>query len=148
MSTGRSALEAWEKTTEKEFHANRRVLGFDEYLSVLGESPERQLRGTAAYGADMMDHFGKKPLAGDAAQSGTAPIFRFDIFDRCQEFGSRRVVGQERVQTQIYRALRTFARQGLTNRLILLHGPNGSAKSSIAQALMAGHIQGRVVVKL
>ena len=67
MSTGRSALEAWEKTTEKEFHANRRVLGFDEYLSVLGESPERQLRGTAAYGADMMDHFGKKPLAGDAA---------------------------------------------------------------------------------
>ena len=138
MSTGRSALEAWQKTTEKEFHANRRVLGFDEYLSVLGESPERQLRGTAAYGADMMDHFGKKPLAGDAAQSGNAPIFRFDIFDRCQEFGSRRVVGQERVQTQIYRALRTFARQGLTNRLILLHGPNGSAKSSIAQALMAG----------
>jgi predicted Ser/Thr protein kinase len=138
MSTGRSALEAWERTTEKEFQANKTVLGFDEYLAVLGENPERQLRGTSAYGADMMDHFGRESASADGESSGMAPIFRFSIFDKCQDFGARRVIGQERVQTQIYRTLRTFARQGLNNRMILLHGPNGSAKSSIAQALMAG----------
>ncbi len=138
MNTGRGALEAWEKSTEKEFQAKRTVLGFDEYLSVLAESPERQLRGTAAYGADMMDHFGKEPLSDDLGTADTTPTFHFKIFDHCQELGARRVVGLERVQTQIYRTLRTFAQQGLNNRLILLHGPNGSAKSSISQALMAG----------
>ncbi|MBU6374549.1 MAG: hypothetical protein KGQ59_01005 [Bdellovibrionales bacterium] len=138
MSTGRQALETWEKNTEKEFKTNKTVLSFDEYLAVLGENPQRQLRGTALYAADMLDHFGKAPVSTEPAEPGSAPIFRFSIFDQCQEFGARRVIGQELVQTQIYRTLRTFGHQGMNNRLILLHGPNGSAKSSIAQALMAG----------
>ncbi|MEN9722244.1 MAG: hypothetical protein RJB38_230 [Pseudomonadota bacterium] len=138
MSTGRQAIETWERNTEREFQSNQTVLAFDEFLGVLGTSPEKQLRGSAAYTADMMDHFGTKGLSKENAESGSAAIQRFQLFDRCQELGARRVVGQELVQNQIYRTLRTFARQGHNNRMILLHGPNGSAKSSIAQALMVG----------
>jgi hypothetical protein len=41
------------------------------------------------------------------------------------------LIGQEHVQEEIYRALSNFVREGRPNRLVLLHGPNGSAKSTI-----------------
>lgn len=61
---GKTVLESLEKTTEREFQANRTILAFDEYLTVLGESPTLQLRGSAQYAADMMDHFGREELPG------------------------------------------------------------------------------------
>ena len=52
--------------------------------------------------------------------------------------GEGRVAGQEEVQWDVYRCLANFAREGRVNKLILLHGPNGSAKSSFVRALMMG----------
>src|SRR5260370_35605157 len=46
-------------------------------------------------------------------------------------------MGQEQVQEEIYGALSNFVRGGRANRLVLLHGPNGSAKSTIAACIMA-----------
>ena len=110
---------AWiEKSVKKEFDQHRRLLSFDEYLALVAEKPEEQLRGSARYAADMMD------------QRGEA------LFE--ESHAARKVVGQEAVRGAIYRAFQTFARQGVNNKLVLLHGPNGSAKSSIIQALMAG----------
>ena len=134
---GRTVLESLEKTTEKEFQANRTILAFDEYLTVLGENPNHQLRGSAQYAADMMDHFGREELP-RPHDAGTPPVFRFRVFDSPPDPSARRVVGQEAVQTQIYKTLRTFVRQGHNNRMILLHGPNGSAKTSLIHALMQG----------
>lgn len=132
-----------EQTIRREFDANRRILSFEEYLHWLTEKPERQLRGTARYSADMMDHFGRTPI-GDGESAPThlpsmlLGLSRFKLFDEPVDGVSHKVVGQEYVQNQIYRALRTFSRQGLNNKLILLHGPNGSAKSSITHAMMSG----------
>src|SRR5262249_58524806 len=52
--------------------------------------------------------------------------------------GSRRdaLVGQEEVQGELYRVLSNFSQEGRPNRLILLHGPNGSSKSTVAACLM------------
>lgn len=126
-------LQAWfDSTIHRGFDQSRSILSFDEYLGVLAENPERQLRGSAHYMADMMDHFGKTPAA-DAA-SGVEDRFR--VFDATPS--SRKVVGLEGVQHAIYNSLRTFQRQGFNNKLILLHGPNGSAKSSLIHALMTG----------
>src|SRR6185295_5766408 len=47
------------------------------------------------------------------------------------------LIGQERVQEEIYRTLSNFVSGGRPNRLPLLHGPNGSAKSTVAQCMMA-----------
>lgn len=66
----------------------------------------------------MMDHFGK---------SGPA----FQVF-------KNKVIGLEKVQNQIYQILRAFSNLGQNNRMILLHGPNGSAKSTLISSLMDG----------
>ncbi|HYD40565.1 MAG TPA: serine protein kinase PrkA [Anaeromyxobacter sp.] len=115
------------------FAENRSILSFEEYLSAFLESPRRQARGAAQYLRDVMDHFG--------AEDRDTPIGRvrrwrlFDLeFD--PDGRSQRVAGQEEVQAAIYRALGSFVRSGRVNKLILLHGPNGSAKSSIVSALV------------
>src|SRR5260370_21584773 len=49
--------------------------------------------------------------------------------------GGAPVIGQEEVQNAIYRILSAFVRAGRVHKLILLHGPNGSAKSSLVAAI-------------
>jgi len=125
-------LHAWfDQTIHQNFDRSRSVLSFDEYLGVLAENPERALRGSAAYMADMMDSFGKTP-----ADPASGLEDRFRVFEATAS--SRKVVGLESVQHGIYNSLRTFERQGFNNKLVLLHGPNGSAKSSLIHALMIG----------
>ena len=48
------------------------------------------------------------------------------------------MAGQEEVQNALYRLLGNFVRAGAVNKLFLLHGPNGSAKSAIVDALKRG----------
>ncbi|MBC7692822.1 MAG: serine protein kinase PrkA [Methylotenera sp.] len=122
-----------EQAVKTEFESNRRLLSFDEYLELVAEQPECQLRGSAQYAADMMDYFGKEESTG--ADKGE-PHARFKIFDETEL--ARKVIGHEEVQNKIYNTLRTFARQGINNKLVLLHGPNGSAKSTLIQGMMAG----------
>lgn len=132
------ALGTIDQTLRREFDANRRLLSFEQYLALLASSPEtaaRQFRGTATYVADMLDHFGElAPKSGDPVA-----LPRFRLFDQAEEDGvGLRVVGQESVQRRLYQGLRAFSRQGQNNRLLLLHGPNGSAKSSVVRVLMQG----------
>lgn len=108
-------------------------MSFEEYLALLATEWTSQLRGSARYLTDMMDYFGTDPLPA-AIGGGT----RYRVFDRIEADNSRRVIGQEGVQTHLYRSLKTFTRLGQNNKLLLLHGPNGSAKTSIIHALMAG----------
>ena len=81
-----------------------------------------------------MDHFGAED-----AQTPRGSVRRFKLFDLDfdGEARDRRVAGQEEVQNAIYRVLGNFVRAGRVNKLILLHGPNGSAKSSIVDGAQA-----------
>jgi predicted Ser/Thr protein kinase len=138
LSAG-EVVGAIDQSVRKEFEANRRILAFEEYLTLVAEQSARHLRGSARYAADMMDHFGREPLVQadhPGTSQGAAP-FRFKVFDQVPD-GARRVIGQEQVQNQLYRSLLTFTRQRINNKLLLLHGPNGSAKSSIIHSLMGG----------
>ena len=134
-------LSLLDQTIKKDFESNRRLLSFDEYVQLIAERPEVHLRGCAEYMTDMMDHYGKTPVSGNATSQESEEklhgTFRFHLFDFPIEGVVPKLVGQEAVQTQIYNCLRTFVRQGMNNKLILLHGPNGSAKSTIAHAMMA-----------
>lgn len=115
------------------FAENRSILSFEEYLSAFLESPRRQARGAAQYLRDVMDAFGA-----DDRETPIGRVRRWRLFDL--EFDpdgrAQRIAGQEEVQAAIYRALGSFVRSGRVNKLILLHGPNGSAKSSIVSALV------------
>ncbi len=118
---------------QQAFVADRTILSYREYFNLVTNNPRRHLRSSAQYLVDMLDHFGRTPLA-----LPTGPCTRFNLFDAPFAGGEGRVAGQEMVQEQLYRLLANFAREGRVNKLILLHGPNGSAKSSLVRALMAG----------
>ncbi len=129
-----------DKTIKKEFEANRRVLTFEEYLVVVKDSPENQLRGSAKYTLDMFDYFKKTPIEDtEGPDSHLSGLDRFHLFEKENTgYAHRKVVGQDVVENQVYRALKSFVGQGINNRLILLHGPNGSAKTSLITAAMLG----------
>ena len=131
--SGSEMLGAIDQLVKREFEAGRRILSFSEYLMLLAERPEAQLRGSARYVVDMIDHFGRSHFSppGESLSARAPSAHRYGVFDLPVDGSAPKVVGQEEVQTSIYRTLQGFARQGINNRLVLLHGPNGSAKSTM-----------------
>jgi serine protein kinase len=68
-------------------------------------------------------------------RSPRGPVTRWKLFDCPFDEGKDHLVGQEEVQGSVYRLISNFAREGRTTRLILLHGPNGSAKSTLVSCI-------------
>jgi serine protein kinase len=116
-----------------DFAKKRSILSFEEYLQLFHQSPKSQLRNAAGYLKDAIDSFGTEQVPHPTGQ-----IRRFKIFDLIPGEREGRVAGQEEVQNAIYRILGNFVRTGRINKLILLHGPNGSAKSSLVEGLKRG----------
>ena len=123
---------------EQRFRAGRRVLSFAEFLELFDGDPVLYSRDASRYLRDAFDHYGKVSV-----RYPWGEFARYKLFDLPWEPADGRalppgaVVGQEGVQGEIYRALSNFVREGRPNRLVLLHGPNGSAKSTIAACIMA-----------
>jgi serine protein kinase len=117
------------------FVESRSILSFDEYVQAFVESPRRQARSAAQYLRDVLDHFGS-----EERETPVGKVQRWRLFELPFEPEARalRVAGQDDVQAALYRALGTFVRSGRVNKLVLLHGPNGSAKSSLVSALVRG----------
>jgi len=120
---------------ERSFKEERRLLSFREYLALFATDPLRHSRDAARYTRDMFDCFGRVP-----AERPWGSMTRFSLFDLpfLEERDRQReaLVGQEAVQLELYRALNNFVREGRPNRVLMLHGPNGSAKSTVAACLM------------
>ncbi len=126
-----------------EFARNRRVLAFAEYLALAQAQPTRQLRSAAQYMVDCFDHFGSSDITYPWGK-----IRRFHVFDtpwlaavsdeRDRISNDDRLYGQEEVQNQVYAVLRSFVADGRPTKLVLLHGPNGSAKSTFIRAMGRG----------
>ncbi|MEZ4367071.1 MAG: hypothetical protein R2939_12425 [Kofleriaceae bacterium] len=121
------------ESIQAEFARGRRVMSFAEYLAVVAASPRRQLRTAPQYLLDAFDHYGSEEVT---YPWGT--VRRFRIFDAPWGGTDERLYGQEAAQDQIYRSLQGFVRDGAARRVILLHGPNGSAKSTLLRCLGLG----------
>jgi len=115
------------------FVANRRILSFAEYLSFAEENSSLQARSSAQYLRDMFDHYGTETV-----QAHGTTQTHYKLFDCEFDGGRERVIGQETVQHEIYKILSNFVRERRVTKLIFLHGPNGSAKSTIISAIMRG----------
>jgi serine protein kinase len=120
-------------TVSSDFSKNRSLLSFEEYLQLFSAAPQLQARNAAQYLKDAIDSFGTESVAHPSGQ-----VRRFKVFDAVKDGHQVRVAGQEEVQNALYRLLGNFVRSGRINKLILMHGPNGSAKSSIAESLKRG----------
>src|ERR1700754_3602159 len=135
--TSSNELDALQNSVRERFQAEKRVLSYEEYLDEFFAHPFRFTRDAARYVRDCFDYFGSYEL-----QSPLGKRRRFRLFD--QDFlesthdGERRyrLLGHEHVQETFYRTLSNFVREGRSNRLVLLHGPNGSAKSTFAACVL------------
>ena len=120
-------------TVSSDFAKNRTLLSFEEYLQLFSAAPRLQARNAAQYLKDAIDSFGSEQVSHPSGQ-----VRRFKVFDAVKDGHQVRVAGQEEVQNALYRLLGNFVRGGRINKLILMHGPNGSAKSSLAESLKRG----------
>jgi predicted Ser/Thr protein kinase len=116
-----------------DFTRNRRVMSFAEYLNLVVSDPMRQLRSSTQYIVDCFDHYGTSMV-----KYPWGEVRRFHLFDAPWAGGEDRLFGQEPVQNSVYRVLGSFVQDGRPNKLILLHGPNGSAKSTFVRCLGRG----------
>ena len=129
-------LERIGARVRERFEAEKRVLSFSEYLDEFAAHPSRHTRDAARYLLDCFDHYGSYQVN---RPWGKLTRFRlFDLqFEQEEGFASNDfLVGHEPIQQAFHRSPENFARPGRGNRLLLLHGPNGSAKSTFAQCLM------------
>lgn len=115
----------------EQFQRQRVIQTFSAYLDLLKKNPRPLIRNAAEYLRDTFDYFGRRKLVGSNI---LATAHRFCLFDQSTE-KSGPIIGSELVQDDIYKVLQGFCRQGYANKLILLHGPNGSAKSSTVEAI-------------
>lgn len=128
-----SPLRELEKDVMERFNATQRVMSFDEYFAYFTSNPGTELRTAAQYMRDCMDHYGSTEL-----EQPEGHVVRYRIFDCPWDDGRDRLVGQEVAQQFFYGALNNFIREGRVTRLVLFHGPNGSAKSSFIRCLARG----------
>ncbi len=121
---------------QRAYRENRRVLSFGEYLELFASHPVRHGRAAPHYVRDMFLHYGTV----DVARPWGAER-RFRLFDRPWATpgaagAESSLVGNEELQAAVYRSLCNFAREGRASRLVLMHGPNGSAKSTAAACVL------------
>jgi len=117
------------------FQEEKRRLSFQEYLALFETDPVRHSRDASRYVRDMFSFYGTHEVA---HPFGTATRYKlFDLPFADPEVARREsLVGQEALQEEVFRSLNNFGREGRPNRMILLHGPNGSAKTTAVACLM------------
>ena len=142
--TEASAVDELAKVAEsvqRRYDEGRWVLSFDEYLELFAKDPVKHGRDASRYVRDVFDHYGTTKVKQPWGESTRYNLFDLPFDEEPSQnpgIGARRagLVGQELVQEEIYRTLSNFAREGRPNRLVLLHGPNGSAKSTLTGCIL------------
>ena len=132
----RQDLEAIARSVEQGFHEAQRVLSFHEYVDLFASDPVRHGRGASEYLRDAFRHYGR-----EVRHRPWGRRVRFKLFDAPWATGDEawkepRLVAHEELGEELYRALSNFAREGRASRLLLMHGPNGSAKTTAAACIM------------
>ncbi|HEY1550871.1 MAG TPA: hypothetical protein VGG28_23740 [Kofleriaceae bacterium] len=129
----KAALLGLHAAVREDFTRNRRVMAFAEYLALVFAQPAAQVRSSTQYIVDCFDHYGTTKVMYPWGE-----VTRWKLFDAPWAGGEDRLFGQEMVQHEAYEVLKSFVRDGRPNKLVLLHGPNGSAKSTFIRCLGRG----------
>ncbi|HYG75714.1 MAG TPA: serine protein kinase PrkA [Planctomycetota bacterium] len=115
------------------FKGQKRILSFQQYIEAFSANPERLGRSAPQYVLDCFESYGSKKVDGIGGK-----FTHWNIFDAPWDEGRDPLVGQEAVQNELHRYLQRFAATGQCDKLVLLHGPNGSAKSTAIDLIIRG----------
>ncbi len=106
------------------------VLSFDQFLEIVEENPAQHIRNAANYLYDTFRFYNTR----DSEYPDLMQARRFQLFDRTTERNGP-IVGGEPVHQELFRLLEGFVCNGYPSKLLLLHGPNGSSKTSTVEAI-------------
>ncbi|RZA27239.1 MAG: hypothetical protein EOP10_00775, partial [Proteobacteria bacterium] len=127
MTEVNDLLHQLNQDSRTQFQERQVILSFSGFLNRLRDRPSHMTRNAAEYLYDTFHHFGSSEISQDGQT-------RWKIFD----LGTHKnvpIVGSEAVQDEIYKVITGFVRQGYSNKLLMMHGPNGSAKTSIVESI-------------
>lgn len=130
MENSHREIDQLSQDYQKTYAENKVILSFNQFLETVKENPRRYIRNSPQYIVDTFKYFGCYQQKNNNLEFSE----RNKVFDLKTDRGGP-IVGGESVQNEILRNLESFVRSGSTSKLILLHGPNGSAKSSTVEAI-------------
>jgi predicted Ser/Thr protein kinase len=110
------------RTVKDDFQVTNRVLSFQEYMDIFMKNPRMHARNAAQYLVDCFEYYGRDS-------------YRFRLFDCEFDGGKDRLIGHEEAQNEVFKILNKFTREGRISQLILIYGPNGSAKSTFISCI-------------
>ncbi|RDV39115.1 serine protein kinase PrkA [Bradymonadaceae bacterium TMQ3] len=131
MMASKDLLERVASEVQDDFQDNHRIMSFPQFMEAFAQHPRRHARSSAQYVRDCFEFFGR-----ETKPQFWGEVTHFGLFNTPFDQGRNRLVGQERTQEQVFKLLENFVREGKVNKLILLHGPNGSAKSTFVDTVM------------
>ncbi len=135
MAANQQTIKDVSTEVRRLFKQRQSILSFDQFLDIVKDNPRSLMRNSAEYLRDCFLYFGETSSQEDPHSK--ASTRRFKLFDMGTDKGVP-IIGCERAQEDIFRVLQAFVRQGVANKVIFLHGPNGSAKSSTVEAISNG----------
>jgi len=122
-------IEQIKKGVKEKFVKNKTILSFQEYLEQLEEKPELFLRSSAQYLKDCITYFQDKTSENNKITK------KFSLFDIPFDNNRDPLVNQTEAQIEFVRIINNFISSRRNNKLITLHGPNGSAKSRFVNCI-------------
>ena len=116
------------------FESQGRIRSFWEFLAEVARQPYLLLRSAPQYLCDMIESFGSRQVEVYGEE-----VTRWSLFDGIEgDPEGQRLVGQEHATDQVYRAIRNICGDSRARKLVLMHGPNGSSKTTVADLLFKG----------
>ena len=124
-NNSKNFLNSFYDNYSSHFSNQKVILSFMEYLDKVKAHPEYLLRNSCSYLLDMFDHYGNRKTENVLFEDYKT----FKIFD-INDHQITSLIGNQRSHNNIINTLKSFKRRGQSFKLIVLHGPNGSSKSS------------------
>jgi len=106
---------------------------FTEYLKRVSENPYRQTRTAYQLIRDMIHHYGIEEFE-DSGET----VKHYTLFDDPFDGGKNRIYGLERAIHKLVQYIEAAADEQGKERILILHGPVGTAKTSLADMLQRG----------
>lgn len=128
-----SDIDSLNDKIRESFALADQVRSFGQFLEDFRARPAIHLRTAVVYLVDMFDFHGQR----ESSRVGRLAV-RYRAFDSDESSGEPLLVGQERVQEELYKYLLAFAKRGKGDKMLLLHGPNGSGKTTLVDCLIRG----------
>src|SRR5574341_511907 len=107
------------------FLGAERVKTFERFALEFYQNPYLHLRCAPQYLLEMLEYYGTRGSTRVGQEA-----FRFKVYDGPPDRGAEFLVGQERAQADLYGYIKSFARKGRADKMILLHGPNEIGRAS------------------